>query len=339
MLVSTLKHTTLAFPCDAEEGRRVMVALLAARFDLSSGKPEPKPAEIDLVDTFHGEDAASASIRRPSQLFHDKPGTDVVLLGRAHAGAGKPTHVDVRLRFGGVDKTIRAHGMRVWQAGTFGGLAPGPALPIVEPVPLIYELAWGGQDLSDPEAPIGEPRNYVGRGVARNAKALVGKPAAQLEYPDRPIGRGAGVPAAFNPIHRHWRPRADFAGTYDAAWMENRMPVLPRDFDCRFHRCVAEDQWSAIPLRGDEPVEILGARPEGRWSFRLPRIAPGFSSVVLGRRKEHATHLDTVVIDADARTVDLYWRAAIPVPRKWEMIERILVFGKAVVSASNHADG
>jgi hypothetical protein len=84
-----------------------------------------------------------------------------------------------------------------------------------------------------------------------------------------------------------------FAGTYDDVWMDSRMPLLPADFDDRFHVCVPPDQWSEAPLRSDEPIELLGATPEGAHRIQLPRIALGFSSVIRGVRQEHRTHLDT----------------------------------------------
>jgi hypothetical protein len=201
-----------------------------------------------------------------------------------------------------------------------------------EPVPLIYELAWGGVDLSDPARPLGEPRNYVGRGVTRAPKSLVDRPAAQLEDPTNPLGGRGNVPACFGPIHRHWQPRASYAGTYDQAWMETKMPLPPDDFDPRFHVCVPPDQWSPVPLRGDEPCEIRGATPEGVWRFQLPRIAPGFSSFTKERVQDHRTHLDTLLIDADTRRVELTWRAAVPLPRKYEMLERVRVIEKTVIS-------
>jgi hypothetical protein len=171
----------------------------------------------------------------------------------------------------------------------------------------------------------------VGRGVARDPKSLVDQPAAQLEDPAHPIEGRNNLPAAFNPIHRHWQPRAAFAGTYDQAWMDSRMPIAPADFDERFHVCVPPDQWSQMPLRGDEAFEILGATPEGLWRFQLPRIAPGFSSFVADKRTEHRTQLDTILVDCDARRVELTWRASIPIPKKLEMLERVLVFEKRLV--------
>ncbi|XXX80857.1 DUF2169 domain-containing protein [Sorangium sp. So ce134] len=335
-VLNLTKGRTFAVPIKDKTGRAYLATLLKYTFAVGpTGRVEllgRDAAEVDLVDTYQGEDPARASIRRPSQLFEQKPGTDVILLGHAHPPPrGSVTHVDVSLRAGPVQKTVRAHGLRVWKAGAFGGVSPGPARPVREPIPLAYELAWGGTDVSDPQRPVCEPRNPVGRGVAREPRSLVNQPAAQLEEPSRPAGSAGSAPASFGPIHRHWQPRASFAGTYDEAWMKTKMPLLPDDFDPRFHVCVPPDQWSPAPLRGDEPCEIRGATPEGVWRFQLPRIAPGFSSVAGGRVQDHRTHLDTLLVDADAMRVELTWRAAVPLPRKYEMLERVRVIEKTVL--------
>jgi hypothetical protein len=323
----------MAVPVKDKTGRSVLAVIAKWTFAVdASGHVEldAEGREPDLADSYNGEDGATSSIRRPSQLFEHKPGTDLLLIGHAHPPLrGSASSVDVSLRMGPIAKTVRAHGLRVWQAGTFGGLVAGPSRPLREPVPLIYELAWGGQDTTT-DKPMGEWRNTVGRGVARSYRTLVGQPAAQLEDPAKPIGAGDNVPMCFGAIHRHWAPRKDYAGTYDEAWEETKMPLLPDDFDPRFHVCVPHDQWSPTPLRGDEPIEVRGATPEGLWRFSLPRLAPGFSSVVDGRRSEHRTHLDTILIDADALRVELTWRAAVPLPAKYERVERVMIFEKDI---------
>jgi hypothetical protein len=292
------------------------------RVELDDDGPEP-----DLIDTYHGDDRGTSSIRKPSQLFEYKPGTDVLLLGHAHPPRGSAaTSVDVSLTIGPIAKRARVHGLRVWQRGVFGGLTPGPGCAIREPIPLVYELAYGGMDLSDPEATVGEPRNTVGRGVARDLDKLIDQPAAQIEDPADPR-----APVGFGAIHRHWQPRASFAGTYDEAWLEAKAPLLPDDFDPRHHVSVPPDQWSVAPLRGDEPCEVRGATAEGVWRFQLPRVALGFSSMALGKRTEHRTHLDTILIDADAGRIELTWRAAVPLPPKWEHLDQIVVFEKTIV--------
>ncbi len=318
-----------------KDGRQYVVPILKYTFEVGLGGAvtlAEKQSEIDLVDTYNGGEPATSSIRRPSQLFESKPGTDVVLIADAHPPPGREvTQMDVMLKMGTIQKIVRVYGFRVWQLSASGGLTAGPAMPIRKPIPLIYELAWGGQDLSEPQKPVGEPRNFAGRGVSREPRALVGQPAAQLEDPNHPIGSRGATPAAFGPIHRHWQPRASYAGTYDNVWMDARMPLLPEDFDNRFHICVPEDQWSQVPLRGDEPIEILGVTPDGPLCCQLPRMAPGFSSVLQGQRQEHRTHLDTVLINAVERKVELTWRAAIRMPKKLEMLERLLVFEKEIL--------
>lgn len=323
---------SMAVPVKDKHGRDVLAVILTYTFavgaeggvELVSGAPPPR-----LIDEYNGEDPARSSIRKPSLLFDVKPGTDVILAGHAHPPRrGDASSVDVTLHVGPIEKTVRAYGVRAWKAGAFGGVSPGPARPVKEPVPLVYELAWGGYDDSDPAHIVAEPRNYVGTGVACVPRSLVGQRAAQLEDPRHPLTSSEPAPASFGPIHRHWQPRASFAGTYDQAWMQTKMPLLPDDFDARFHVSVPPDQWSPTPLRGDEPIEIRGATPEGLWRFRLPRISPGVSAFSGGRRQEHRAQLDTIVIDADARRVELSWHAAIPLPRKYEMLERVVLFEK-----------
>lgn len=329
--------THTAIPMKDASGRSALVVILKLTFAVDpSGKAElveegaPEP---DLADTYNGDEPARASIRRPSQVFDYKPGTDVIAIGHAHPPPrGRATSVDVSVRVGPIAKTVRAHGLRVWMHGTLSKLSPGPSQPIREPVPLIYELAWGGMDTSDPMRPVGEERNYVGRGITAHPRSLVGQPAAQLEDPGNPIGGvGEEVPACFGAIHRHWQPRASFAGTFDQAWMDTRLPLLPEDFDPRFHVAVPHDQWSPTPLRGDEPFEILGATPEGVWRFHLPRIMPAFMSVGAAGKVEHRTFLDTILIDADAYRVELTFRASVPMPRKLEMLDHVRIFEKEVV--------
>jgi hypothetical protein len=320
-------------PMKDKDGRSVLVVILKYTFavDPWGGVEIPDdPAEPRLVDQLWGDDAGTCSIKKPSDLFDSKPGTDVVLVGHAQPTRDAAS-VDVSLRAGPIEKTVRAHGLRVWDVGSLGGLAAGPARPLREPVPLKYELAWGGLDLSNPEKIVGEPRNYAGRGVASNPKTLVGQPAAQLEDPERPLGGRNNIPWSFGPLHRHWEPRKSFSGTYDDVWMETRMPYLPVDFDERFHVCVPPEQWSEMPLRGDEPIEVVGARPEGPWRFQLPRIAPGFVSSTLGQEQSHRTWLDTLLVDADAGRVELTWRVSIPLPRKWELFDYLKISEKTVL--------
>lgn len=314
------KH--LALPMKDREGNGRLVVIVKYTYRVGARgavERDTDGADPHPIDVPNGDDPAKSSIKIPSDVFEHKPGTDVVLVADAHPRAGA-THVDVSLRMGPVQKTVRAYGLRVWQRGMLSGVTPGPALPMREPLPIVYELAWGGVDVSNPEKPLAEPRNHLGRGVTRDPGKLVGQAASQLEMPDK-----ANVPASFGAIHRHWAPRAGFAGTYDQAWMDTRMPLLPLDFDTRFNVCVPHDQWSPAPLTGDEPIEIMSATEDGAWRVQLPREAPAFSSIISGERRMHATHLDTVVIDARERRLELTWRVSILSPPKLEMIDEVRI--------------
>lgn len=320
----------LAFPTKDVEGRGLVVVVVKYTYRAAAyGKVErdddgapPHPIDVPNV-----EDPATSSIKIPSDLFDFKPGTDVVVVADAHPSPGR-AYTDVSLKVGPIAKAIRAHGLRVWQRGILGGLVPGPAMPLRAPLPIIYEHAWGGADLSVPDKPLIERRNFAGKGVTREPARLVDTPAAQLELVDKPLGERNNVPASFGPICRHWEPRVGFAGTYDQKWSETRMPLLPADFDPRFNVCMPPDQWSPVPLFGDEPIELRGVTDDHLWQVQLPRETLTFSSRVGGQRREHKTHLDTILLDAREKKIELTWRAAIPAPAKLELIDEIRIEGR-----------
>jgi hypothetical protein len=247
-----------------------------------------------------------------------KPGTDVLLLGTAHPPAGREvTQVDVTLRVAAagapIERTLRVHGPRVFFRGQLG-IAAGPAARL-SPTPLQWDRTWGGYV---PDTGACDWRNPAGLGLARDPGSLLGSAAPVIEDPS-----DARAPACFAPVASWWSPRRELAGNHDDAWRRERAPVRPVDFDVRHYSCAPKGQWRNDPLTGDEPVEVLGATPEGAWRFELPRYAPRFC--VAEQPSELDTHLDTMLIDADARTVELSWRAWVRAPRKLERLGGIEV--------------
>ncbi len=268
------------------------------------------------------------SLRRASDAVEKKPGTEVILVGTAYPSHPEATEQEVSLRVeagrSSLHKTLTVTGRRVWLPSLLG-MAPGPPARM-EPTPLVYELAYGGVDDSGAELVL-EPRNPAGTGFLERRKSLFGRPAPVIEDKRALLSSASPAPAGFGPIPPHWSPRRELAGTHDDAWSRERAPIRPLNFDPRHHCCAPPDQWLETPLLGDEAIEVLGATREGAWRFRLPRFAPEFNVTIRGETTVRDTHLDTLLIDADAGTVELSWRITVPLPRKTDHLEKVLVYG------------
>jgi hypothetical protein len=326
--------TPMAARClvlDDRHGREVVLAIAKITYSVEpDGRvvfgPQRDVREIDVPWTR----ARGSSLRYPSDAVDEKPGTDVVVNGTAYPPEPSATAMDVSVRVatarGPLVKVARVYGRRVWYRSAFG-VAPGPPAPLA-PTPLTYENAFGGVDDTDPAHVLVDPRNPSGTGVARDRRRLVGEPTPCIEDPEAPLTSRAPAPAGFGPIHPWWSPRVERLGTCDDRWQAERAPIRPVDFDPRHASFAPPGLHSEAPLAGDEPFEIAGLRPEGIWRFRLPRYAPRFWSVVRGARAELPTHLDTVLVDANARQIELTFRASAPLPRKAQVFEAIEVGGE-----------
>ncbi|MCC6527471.1 MAG: DUF2169 domain-containing protein [Polyangiaceae bacterium] len=327
-------------PLDDRNGRPVVVVVAKMTYLVSPvGEATVASPQVEarLADEMNDSAGPRPSIRYPSDAVADKPGTDVIFVGTAYPPLQGPgvTELHVSVRVGHLQKSLRVTGPRTFQVSVLGAVAPGPPAPLT-PTPIVYELARGGYDDSDPARLVMDPTNWSGTGVARSPELLVGRRAPQIECGRAAPGGRSTPPAGFGVIAPEWSPRRELAGTYDAAWRRDRAPFRPRDFDPHHDACAHPDLHSPTPLLGDEPVEVLGATPEGVWRFRLPRYAPSFHTTELARDAtaraparvslEHATHLDTFLVDGDRRAVELTWRASIPLPKKIDRLESIRIY-------------
>jgi hypothetical protein len=278
-----------------------------------------KQPPIRLAGDWRG-DPATSSLRLEPQVAFDKPvGTDVVLIGHAHAPQRGATEGQVGVRVGNVRKIARVLGERRLVRG-LTGVAVTPPAPF-DRIPIVHERAFGGWDRRHDNALEHrcELRNPVGVGffdtrLALDSEALL----HNFEDPERPYaGWGDNPPpVGFGFVSPDWEPRRSLAGTYDKAWEQSRKPLLAADFDRRFFQSAAPGLTTQGHLRGDEEVVVIGASPEPRVAFRLPASAAlhcqverrGRERVALGLR------LDTVSIDLDLRALTLQWRACLPLP-------------------------
>lgn len=211
-------------------------------------------------------------------------------------------------------KILEVIGDRVWKRSLVGTVVPSSPAPFVC-LPLVYERAYGGHDThsADPAAQRMFAENPVGRGHAAHRASLLGQPVANLEHPGAPPGsRGA---AGFGAICSHWSPRRELAGSYDARWVATRKPLLPEDFDPRFHMCAPLDQQHVPHLRGGVPIELVNLTPGGVLRFALPKIYLAFRTRFAVRRgerqQEHRAKLETVVLEPDYPRVLMVWHTSL----------------------------
>jgi hypothetical protein len=278
---------------------------------------------VTLADEYYG-DPTESSLRKSSEIHIGKPGTDVLLIGRAWGPQGQAvSEALVRVAAAERQKTIRVLGDRVWQSdGT-----PTPPEPF-EAMPLVWERAFGGvHPLED--RMLAEERNPIGVGFAgkRSAQELTGHPVPNLESSGEPLARQGQslTPVCFAPTAPHWLPRRAFAGTYDEVWQRQRAPYLPADFDPRFLQCAAPELAFDRYLLGGEPIEVAGASAEGAIAFPIPAANLKVAVKVAGSVEHPPVNLETVLLEPDENRVSLTWRAALPCDRKVLKVEKVTV--------------
>jgi hypothetical protein len=301
------------------QGQEQLIVLLKATYDVSPEGRLVVAEEQDLVvpaDELRGEPDTS-SIEFEAEMMPPKPlGTDVFLVGCAVAPRPGTRQMTIGFRVATVTQSALVSGYRVWREGALGAAAYTEPLPF-EKVPLVYELAFGGEDksASDPSQWEGEPRNRVGRGFRAKASK-----ASPIRTPtDRPS------PVGFGPIGRHWMPRMQYAGTYDERWQQQRMPLLPEDFDDRFHHAAPPERIVPGCVRGGEPVDIIGCTARGRLCFLLPSLHPTARVATYLRSAELDLRCETVTVDTDRMKLVMLFKAAIRLGRDLVMTEEIAI--------------
>jgi hypothetical protein len=198
-------------------------------------------------------------------------------------------------------------------------------------IPLTYERAPGGYAPSpsaDPQRPQFSATNPVGRGFVPAA----GEAAPNIES----LGSSSSATpvAGFGAIAFHWQSRAGHAGTYDAAWQRDRMPLYPDDLDDRFFLASPEDQRPKEFLNGGEPVELFNLSPTGQQTFVLPKIALRFETEFRdGPAVNHRGNLYSVILEPDESRVVMVWRTSLRVHARALKLERTTITQLRVINA------
>ena len=133
-------------------------------------------------------------------------------------------------------------------------------------------------------------------------------------------------PAGFGPIESYWSPRRELVGTYDAKWVEEQRPFLPKDWDPRSTLCSPVDQRPRQHLRGGELVSVVNMTPDGVLQVTLPKIYLAFTTYFGQRTEEHRAKLVTVILLTDERKLSMVWQTSLPVPlRHMDYLDRTLI--------------
>lgn len=318
-------YLALAPPLRDARGRAIATLIVKATFEVGRdgrARLADEQAPIRSNDLPHDPSRPEGSIRYPTDFAPVKVGADVIVVGEAMSPRPVPA-IDVAVRVRDRTAQLRAHGPRVYFA-SLGRIAVGPAAK-VERVPIVYEKAYGGATADLQRL---ERRNPVGVGVAHRPSDLDGKPAPQLEHPERPITAGGEVaePAGYGAIASHWSPRAEHAGTADEAWRTSRMPLLPLDFDPRFHNVAHPALRLDTPLAPGDTIAILGMTVEPLFQVDVPAFPVRVRAVrATGPIEEVRPAIDTLLIEPERGRFEIAARATFPVGRGRSLLREIRV--------------
>ncbi len=321
-----------------KRGAVLWVVAVKATYDVArDGSTTLAATQIPpILAATHNGDPARSSLEYETDLLPPKPTTDLLINGFAHAPNGRPTsEFTVGLELAGLRKSVLVRGDRRFEMSLGGVVRPGPMTPVVR-VPLVYERAYGGFDDRDPDPTRQrlDPRNPVGCGVAAKPEHLVGQPVANFEFPGTDIARAG--PAGFGAISSHWSPRSDHAGTYDAAWIEKRKPLLPEDFDERFYQCAPLDQQLPGGLPRDARLLLLNLHPRGTMSIQIPRAqlryTTFFTKAARQRYIHHRGKLNTILAEPEHDRLTLVWSTVLDCGRDVDHIDATRVIEKEAIT-------
>jgi hypothetical protein len=317
-------------PCWNADGHEVVLAVIKATYSVDhqgNVDVDAEQAPIRFADKHFGEPGQS-SVRYESDIALHKPAADVIVNATAHSPAGRSVEqLPIGARVGTAVKRLVVTGDRFWNG--LGATAPVPFAQM----PITYERAIGGRE------------NPVGRSWSDGSRPTGEPLLPNVELLDQRIHRRSDrpKPGGLGSVARNWWPRAQYAGTYDGAWLEERMPFLPKDFDHRFFQCAADGMTIPYPT-GGEPVDLVNLAPTGplRFALRVPRVT---LLLRYDRRLGEASPVaDTVLIEPDIARVEVTLRAQIPcdgnalrlrevlVTEAGETIKRAFLKGKRILS-------
>ncbi|MDQ0134406.1 hypothetical protein J2T08_002324 [Neorhizobium galegae] len=340
-LVNRLPFPALAFRQFDTVGNLDCVVAVRGTFVHRQGEPlavAPEQEDFQWEDAYGGDPHAHPLLRQ-TDLTPEKGGTDITFLGNAYAPGGAPMPSwPISLQVGRVAKRLEVHGARFWRPvikEKWAGFSARKAKRVLtdwklteaEPaslVPVCWTKAYGGEisGTGDPGSETSadvEASNPLGCGIVNLdmpaadvpvAAPQITLPGQKLDWRERIEPQGLGL------VSPWWRCRQQYAGTYDDAWLDERHPLLPRDFDPRFWQCAPPDLIARPYLIGDEAYEIRHLHASHTVAEgRLPGLVLGVHCLREGTGDWRVLNLDGLHFDwrFDDRVI-FTWRIRFPLP-------------------------
>jgi hypothetical protein len=313
-----------AVPLLDRDGNDILVAIIKGTFLLDragAARSADDPSPVRINDELVDPENPRSSLRFPSDLGFAKLGTDVVVVGDA-ISASPVKVLDVAIKVKQRIAPLRIHGTRVFFQGAFGA-SISPAQPF-QRMPIVYEHAYGGMS---PDLTVVEARNPSGVGVARRPADLVDQPAPQIEHPARPHTSSSDrhPPMGYGAIMTHWSPRREYVGTVDERWRATRMPLLPQDYDERFGNVAHPSLQFEEHLVPGDVVGVHGMSLDAL-VFALPALpVVAVARYDTGERVANRPSIDTLLIQPEARRIEIVARAVFPLGRGRRTLRDVVV--------------
>lgn len=303
---------------DHRERQTTLVIKTAYWFDsqghVSAIHPVPAIEEAER----HLGDPETSSLDAACESVPFKQGGEVLCFGTARPPEEGASVMEVKLGLKRVGsdfwhKTLRVHGPRTWRRGLLA-TAPGEPGPL-QPLPLRYESAFGGNDPRNPAHSYAA--NPAGAGYSRTSLHHPALRVPQIEQgPDwlrSPTQRPA--PAGFGALAQGWTPRSELTPAIDEVALSQGCCPFAEDLPPDLYNAAPKDQRFDTPFQGSETLFlrglVAGADPRGIL-IKLPGERPG---AWLARSKANQSPLslscDTLTLDTDEQAIYLLWRCAI----------------------------
>ncbi len=216
--------------------------------------------DLSAPDSLHTEQVlwqtAEAEFAGKCVLDHwmPKQSGEFLVWGKAAApGKVSVQKMEVEVSVGSLHKRIAVTGDRFWRPSVLRAHMTEPE-DFTE-MPLVYTRTFGGQTY---------PANPVGLGHQAQRRVDAGEDVQlpNLEDPRRPILHQDDEPSplVFSPADLTWPGYMGNAGTFDQAWINERFPLMPNDFNWAVYNVAQQDQQlkKGTYFNGHELVRIAG---------------------------------------------------------------------------------